>query len=54
MPMKYVCISCGYEYDPSQGDEMHGILPGTDFEDLPEDWKCPLCYVNKDQFDPLD
>jgi rubredoxin len=52
--MKYVCISCGYEYDPAVGDVDHGIPPGTAFEDLPDDWKCPLCYVGKDQFDPLD
>jgi len=52
--MKYICVSCGYEYDPEVGDEAHDIAPGTAFEDLPDDWTCPLCYVGKDQFDPLD
>ena len=52
--MRYVCISCGYEYDPELGDDKAGIPPGTPFEDLPDDWTCPICYVGKDQFDPLD
>jgi rubredoxin len=52
--MRYICISCGYIYDPKEGDEAGGIPPGTAFEDLPDDWTCPLCYVGKDQFDPLD
>ncbi|HOC98203.1 MAG TPA: rubredoxin [Bacilli bacterium] len=48
---KYVCVVCGYEYDPAQGDETQDIKPGTAFEDLPEDWVCPLCGVGKDQFE---
>lgn len=48
--MKYVCDVCGYIYDPAVGDEEHGIAPGTRFEDLPDDWECPLCSVGKDQF----
>ena len=48
---KYVCVVCGYEYDPAQGDETQYIKPGTAFEDLPEDWVCPLCGVGKDQFE---
>lgn len=52
--MKYICISCGYVYDPEVGDEGHGVPPGTAFENLPDDWICPLCYVSKDQFDPFD
>ena len=47
---KYVCDVCGYEYDPAVGDPENGIEPGTAFEDLPEDWVCPLCSVGKDQF----
>ena len=50
---KYICTNCGYIYDPAQGDEESGIPPGTVFNDLPDDWICPVCYVNKDQFDPL-
>lgn len=52
--MKYICISCGYVYDPEVGDETQGVASGTEFDDLPDDWTCPLCYVTKDQFDPLD
>lgn len=47
---KYVCDVCGYEYDPEVGDPENGIEPGTAFEDLPEDWVCPLCGVGKDEF----
>ena len=39
---KYVCNVCGYEYDPAAGDPDSGIAPGTAFEDLPEDWVCPV------------
>ena len=46
---KYVCTICGYVYDPSEGEE--GIPPGTPFEDLPDDWVCPLCGAGKDQFE---
>ncbi|MDZ4197999.1 MAG: rubredoxin [Kiritimatiellia bacterium] len=50
---KRVCISCGYIYDPSKGDPSAGISPGTPFEQLPDTWHCPICYVSKDQFDRL-
>ncbi len=50
---KYICTNCGYIYDPEIGDDESGIAPGTAFDDLPDDWICPVCYVNKDQFDPL-
>ena len=49
---KYVCIACGYVYDPAEGDSDSGIRPGTLFEELPEDWVCPLCGVGKDSFEP--
>lgn len=48
---KYVCTVCGYVYDPAQGDPDNGIDPGTRFEDLPEDWVCPLCGASKDEFE---
>lgn len=48
---KYKCSVCGYEYDPAQGDPDNGIEPGTAFEDLPDDWVCPVCGVGKDQFE---
>jgi len=47
---KYVCSVCGYVYDPAVGDPDGGIAPGTAFEDIPEDWVCPVCGVSKDQF----
>ena len=47
---KYVCDVCGWEYDEKRGDPEYGIAPGTKFEDLPEDFKCPLCGVDKEQF----
>ncbi|MCI8674332.1 MAG: rubredoxin [Lachnospiraceae bacterium] len=47
---KYVCDVCGYIYDPEVGDPDQDIEPGTPFEDLPEEWECPLCGVGKDQF----
>jgi rubredoxin len=47
---KYVCSVCGYVYDPEVGDPDNGIAAGTKFEDLPEDWTCPLCSVGKDMF----
>jgi len=48
---RYVCTVCGYVYDPKQGDPEAGIEPGTSFEDLPEDWVCPLCGAGKDEFE---
>ena len=48
---KYVCGACGYEYDPAVGDPDNGIQPGTAFEDLPEDWTCPICGMGKDVFE---
>jgi len=48
---KYVCAVCGYVYDPTAGDPDNGIKPGTSFEQLPEDWVCPVCGASKDQFE---
>lgn len=47
---KYVCEPCGYEYDPEVGDPDGGIVPGTAFEDIPDDWVCPVCGLGKDVF----
>lgn len=47
---KYQCSICGYIYDPEIGDPDGGIQPGTDFNDIPGDWVCPICGVNKDKF----
>ena len=46
----YVCDVCGWKYDEAKGDPENGIAPGTKFEDLPEDFECPLCGVGKDNF----
>ncbi|MGZ7068655.1 MAG: hydroxylamine reductase, partial [Methanobacterium sp.] len=51
---KYRCIICEYVYDPQKGDPDTGIDPGTSFEDLPDDWLCPVCGVGKDQFGPME
>ncbi len=48
---KYVCIVCGYVYDPAVGDPENNVPAGTPFEKLPEDWLCPECGVGKDQFE---
>lgn len=47
---KYVCNVCGYVYNPEKGDPDSGIDPGTAFEDLPDDWVCPICGATKDDF----
>ncbi len=51
---KYECDPCGYIYDPAKGDEENNIAPGTAFEDLPEDWVCPLCGAEKGEFKPVE
>ena len=52
--MKYRCILCGWIYDPAVGDADGGVEPGVKFEDLAEDWVCPLCGVGKDEFEPVE
>ena len=51
---KYECGTCGYIYDPAVGDTDGGIAPGTAFEDIPDDWVCPLCGLGKDVFVPVE
>ena len=51
---KYECSVCGYVYDPEVGDPDSGIVPGTPFEDLADDWVCPVCGVGKDEFVKLE
>jgi rubredoxin len=50
---QWECTACGYIYDPALGDPDSDIAPGTSFEDLPEDWVCPLCGVGKDMFEKV-
>ena len=47
---KYECDPCGYVYDPAVGDPDNDIAAGTAFDDLPEDWVCPICGAGKDEF----
>jgi len=51
---KYVCLVCGYIYDPAEGDSDSGIESGTKFEDIPDDWVCPLCGVPKSDFEKVE
>ena len=51
---KYKCSVCEWIYDPAIGDPDGGIAPGIAFEDIPEDWVCPLCGVGKDMFEVVE
>lgn len=51
---KYECLACSYIYDPELGDPDNGVEPGTKFEDIPEDWTCPICGVGKDMFEAVE
>jgi Rubredoxin len=48
--MKYICDVCGYEYDEAVGEPEYGIQPETKWEDIPDDFLCPICSVGKDNF----
>jgi rubredoxin len=50
---KWRCTVCGYIYDPEKGDPDNDIAPGTAFEDLPDEWTCPICGVGKDEFEKV-
>ena len=47
---KFLCEACPYIYDPEKGDPESGIQPGTPFEDIPDDWLCPICKLDKTHF----
>ena len=51
---KFECVLCGYVYDPEIGDPDLDIEPGTPFDELPEDFVCPLCGAGKDEFEPVE
>ena len=53
-PVKYMCESCGFIYEPEIGDPDGGIPPGTQFEDIPETWFCPVCGARKRDFTPYE
>ena len=48
---RYKCLACEYVYDPAEGDPDNGVEAGTPWEDVPDDWVCPLCGVGKDLFE---
>ena len=48
---RYICTVCGYDYNEAEGDKSQGIAPGTRWEDLPEDWVCPICGADKSMFE---
>lgn len=50
---KYRCQICSYDYDPAAGDPDNGVAPGTVWEDVPDDWACPICGAGKDAFDAV-
>ena len=52
--MRYMCESCGFIYDPAEGDPDGGIPPGTQFEDIPDTWFCPVCGARKKDFTAYD
>ena len=52
--MNYVCQLCGYIYKVSKGDPESDIAPGTEFDELPDDWTCPLCAAGKEDFELSD
>ena len=50
---KWGCQVCDYVYDPAQGDPDNGVPPNTPFENLPDDWQCPVCGVGKEEFSKI-
>jgi len=50
----WVCTSCGFVYDPAEGDPDGGVPPGTAFDDIPDDWFCPVCGARKSDFEPYE
>ena len=52
IPRRWKCTACDYVYDPAKGDPETGIAPGTPFEEIPDDWACPLCGLSKEAFRP--
>ena len=50
----WMCTSCGFIYDPDEGDPDGGIPPGTPFDDIPDSWFCPVCGARKADFEPYD
>ncbi|MBK5231236.1 MAG: rubredoxin [Thermoleophilia bacterium] len=51
---RWMCVTCGWIYDPAIGDPDGGIPPGTPFEELPNDWYCPVCGARPRDFEAMD
>ena len=51
---QWICESCGFIYDPEEGDPDGGVPPGTPFPEIPDDWVCPVCGARKKDFAPYD
>ena len=51
---RWICESCGFIYDPEEGDPDGGIPPGTAFADIPDTWFCPVCGARKKDFTPYE
>jgi rubredoxin len=51
---KYQCSVCGYVYDEVEGDPENDVNPGTKWEDLPDDWVCPVCGASKEEFEKVE
>ena len=51
---QWICDGCGFIYDPVEGDPDGGVPPGTAFEDIPDNWVCPVCGSRKSDFSPLE
>jgi rubredoxin len=50
---KWRCIPCGWIYNPEKGDPMGEVAPGTPWEEVPENWRCPVCAAGKEQFEEV-
>ena len=51
---KYECVVCGWVYDEEKGDPDSGVAAGTKWDDLPDDWVCPMCGASKSEFELID
>ena len=51
---QYQCTVCGWIYDEAKGDPDGGIPPGTRWQDVPDDWRCPECGVSKEEFEMVE
>lgn len=47
---RYECLACGYTYEPTKGDDTRGVIAGTPFTALPDDWRCPVCGARRSRF----